>query len=71
VGVSSSQSGSQNTVNNDWTNWLVLHGCDKVKSDDVKGIGKVVGLKFKGDKNNSFDVLSGVGRKNAEGGGEE
>lgn len=26
----SSQSGSHASVNNDWTNWLVLHGCDKV-----------------------------------------
>jgi hypothetical protein len=29
----------------------------------------MVGLNFKGDKNNMFDVLSGVGRKKSEGGG--
>jgi hypothetical protein len=38
-------------------------------SDDVRGLGESVGLKFKGDKNNRFDVLSGVGRKNKEGDG--
>lgn len=67
----SSQSDSQASINNDWTNWLVLHGNDKVMSDDVRGIGKMVGLNFKGDKNNRFDVLSGTGRKDADGGGVE
>jgi hypothetical protein len=40
-----------------------------VMSEDVRGIGKVVGLNFQGDKNKMFIVLSGVGRKNPEGGG--
>jgi len=60
---------SQTSVNNDWTDWLVLHGNKKVVDEDVRGIGKVVGLKFNGDKNNMFNVLSGLGRKNKEGGG--
>ena len=66
---SSSLNGSQAFVNNDWMNWLVLHGSDKAMSEDVRGIGKVVGLNFKRDKNNMFDMLSGVGRKNKEGDG--
>ena len=70
MSANSTQSGSQTSVNkNDWSNWLVVHGNDRVKSDDVRGIGKMVGLNFKGDKNNRFDVLSGVGRKNKEGDG--
>lgn len=40
-------------------------------SDDVCEIGKSVGIKFNGDKNNMFDVLSRVGRKNSEGRGRE
>jgi hypothetical protein len=48
---------------------LVLHGDSKALSDDVRDVGKVVGLHFKGDKNNPFDVLSGIGRKNKEGDG--
>ena len=68
--VTSSNGTSQSSVNNDWTNWLVLHGNDKVLSEDVCEIGRTVGLNFSGDKNNMFDVLSGVGRKNREGGGE-
>ena len=60
---------SQSSVNNEWQNWLVLHGNTKVRPKDVCDIGKVVGLKFTGDKNNMFDVLSGVGRKNNGGSG--
>jgi len=65
----SSNSGSQSSVNNDWGNWLVLHSKEKARSDDVINIGKAVGLKFEGDKNNMFDVLSGGGSKNNNGGG--
>ena len=66
----SSNGTSQTSVNNDWTNWLVLHGNDKVLTDDVCEIGRTVGLNFGGDQYNKFDVLSGVGRKNREGGGD-
>ena len=54
---------SQNSVNNEWQNWLTLHGNATAISKDVCDIGKAVGLSFKGDKNNMFDVLFGVGRK--------
>jgi len=67
--VASTTSTSQTSVNNDWNNWLVLHGNDKVLVEDVCAIGRSVGLKFSGDLNNKFDVLSGMGRKNREGGG--
>ena len=60
---------SQTSVNNDWNNWLVLHGNDTVRSEDVRLIGRNVGLNFTGDQNNMFDVLSGVGRNNREGDG--
>ena len=67
--VASSNCTSQTSENNDWSNWLVLHGNDKVVTKDVCAIGRTVGLNFSGDKNIMFDVLSGVGRKNREGGG--
>lgn len=60
---------SQSSVNNEWQNWLVLHGDAKAVNEDVCDIGKVVGLKFSGDKNNTFDILSGTGRKIDGGGG--
>jgi len=62
---------SQSSVNNDWQSWLVLHGKENKLSQDVCEIGKVVGLKFAGDKNNMFDVLSGIGRKNNGGSGND
>jgi len=61
------QSDSQSSVNNDWKNWLLLHGSDRVAHEDFMGIGKEIGLNFDGDNNNRFDVLSGVSRKNKEG----
>lgn len=45
----------------------MLHGTDCVTTEDVRGIGKEIGIKFAGDKNNMFDVLSSVRRKNKEG----
>ena len=68
--MASTTSNSQTSVNNDWNNWLVLHGNDKVLAEDVCAIGRTVGLTFSGDLNNKFDVLSGMGRKNREGGGD-
>ena len=47
----------------------MLHGNDTVRSEDVRLIGRNVGLNFTGDQNNMFDVLSGVGRNNREGDG--
>jgi len=37
---------SQSSVNNDWKNWLVLHGTKQVANEDVLGIWKDIGLKF-------------------------
>lgn len=56
----SPQSGSQASVNNnDWSNRLVVHGNDKIKADDVRGIGKTVGLNFEGNTKNMFDMFEG------------
>jgi len=48
---------------NDWENWLHLHGkVDKVK-EDVRELGKVVGVKVNCDISNSFNMLSRDGRR--------
>ena len=60
---------SLSSVNNDWKHWLALHGDEKTVNKDVCDITHTVGLKFQGDKNNMFDVLSGTGRKNNGDGG--
>jgi len=52
---------SQASVNNDWQNYVVLHGDEEVAVEDVWGIGKAIGVRFNGDKANMFDVLSRKG----------
>jgi len=48
---------------NDWENWLQLHGkADKVK-EDVRELGKVVGLKVNCVTSNSFNMLLKEGRR--------
>lgn len=50
VALSKSNSpSSSSSVNNDWSNWVVMHGVDKVAVEDVWGIGKAIRLQFKGD----------------------
>ena len=70
VTLSESNSASPSSVNNDWKHWLVLHGDEKTVNKDVSDIAHTVGIKFQGDKNNMFDVLSGTGRKNLGDGGD-
>ncbi|MCI92718.1 sulfate transporter, partial [Trifolium medium] len=53
---------SQESVNKDWENWVVMHGTEKVAVEDVWGIGKAIGVKFNGDDANLFRVLSRKGR---------
>ncbi|PNX65598.1 hypothetical protein L195_g062681, partial [Trifolium pratense] len=39
-------------------NWVAVHGNDQLAVDDVWGIGKAIGVKFKGDNVNMFNILS-------------
>jgi hypothetical protein len=41
----------------------VLHEKPAVVKEDVKEIGRVIGVRFKGDPNNSFNLLSKEGRR--------
>jgi len=65
-----SNSASLSSVNNDWKHWLPLNGDEKTVNNDVCELAHTVGLKFQGDKNNMFDMLSGTGRKNTGEGGD-
>jgi hypothetical protein len=58
----SSHDSSSASVNNDWQHYVVMHGNQKVAVEDVWGVGKAIGVKFNGDPNNMFNVLSRVGR---------
>jgi len=50
-------------VNKDLENWVILHGNSEVVVEDVWGIGREIGIKYKGDKMNRFNVLSKDGRR--------
>ncbi|PNX78871.1 putative sulfate transporter, partial [Trifolium pratense] len=56
--ASSDESSSSSSVNNDWQNWVAMQGSEQMAVDDVWGIGKAIGVKFKGDNVNMFRVLS-------------
>lgn len=61
--LSNSSNTSNSSVNKDWENWVVLHGKKEVAVEDVKEIGKTLGVNFLGDKNNRFNLLSKEGRR--------
>ncbi|MCI65331.1 hypothetical protein A2U01_0086589 [Trifolium medium] len=46
-----------------------MQGNDQVAVDNVWGIGKVIGVKFKGDNVNMFSVVSRAGKGKQEASG--
>lgn len=65
AGTSTSESSknSNSSINHDWENWVILHGKHQAAVDDVKDIGKKVGLTFNCDTGNNFNLLTKEGRK--------
>jgi len=57
VSTSDSSNKSSSSVNNDWENWVLLHGKKEESAADVSDLGKVVGMKFQCDTSNSFNLL--------------
>ncbi|MCI87512.1 endonuclease/exonuclease/phosphatase family protein, partial [Trifolium medium] len=45
------------SVSKDWEHWVALHGSEEVARENVKGMGRVIGVKFNG-VDNMFQVLS-------------
>ena len=63
VSTSNSSNKSSSSVNNDWENWVLLHGKKEELAADVRDLGKVVGVKFQCDSSNSFNLLTRERRK--------
>jgi len=55
---------STSSINKDWEHWMCLQGNNKATNEDVCGIGDFIGVKYKGDNMNKFNVLSKEGRRN-------
>ncbi|GAU12613.1 hypothetical protein TSUD_132230 [Trifolium subterraneum] len=66
IQASSEESSASASVNNDWKNWVVMQGNDQVPEDDVRAIGKSIGVEFKGASENRYSVLFGGGKSKQE-----
>jgi hypothetical protein len=55
---SSNDSSTAVSATNDWQNWVVLKGSTEAKANDIKDIGKSIGVSFQRLDQNSFGVLS-------------
>jgi len=64
--LSTSSNTSNASVNKDWENWVAVHGKKEAVVEDVRVIGKTLGVNFNGDKNNKFNLLS---KREGESGG--
>ena len=55
---------SSSSTSNDWHNWVIVHGSEKVLREDARNIGDTIGVKL-GECNNMFGVLAkkGMGKK--------
>ncbi|PNX61818.1 hypothetical protein L195_g060851 [Trifolium pratense] len=67
--ASCGDSSSSRSNYNDWKNWVAVHGNEQLAVDDVWGIGKAIGIKFKGDNVNMFNILSRAGKGKKENSG--
>jgi preprotein translocase subunit Sec63 len=61
--LSHSSNTSNSSVNKDWENWALLQGKKEVAEEDVREIGRNLGVKFTSDKSNRFHLLTKEGRR--------
>jgi hypothetical protein len=64
--ANNSNSAASETSDNDWRNWVAVHGNDQLAMEDIQGIGQTIGVTFRGDKENMFNVLSRSGISKGE-----
>jgi len=61
--TSESSKNLNSSVNKDYEHWVVMHGNKEAVKADVKDLGKVIEVSYKGDPNNNFNLLSKEGRR--------
>ncbi|MCH79398.1 endonuclease/exonuclease/phosphatase family protein [Trifolium medium] len=66
---SSTVSSSSVSANNDWQHWVIMKENEKVVADDVREVGKAIGVEYNGVNENMFSVLArkGIAKKSASG----
>ncbi|GAU38950.1 hypothetical protein TSUD_363890 [Trifolium subterraneum] len=55
---SSADTVSSASVNNDWKHWVVMHGTEKTAVDDIRDIGKAIGVVLNDEHSNMFSALA-------------
>jgi hypothetical protein len=60
--VSSVVADSSASDTNDWKHWVVMQGNDQVAEDDVREVGKAIGVTLKGVNENMFSVIARTGK---------
>ena len=60
---SDSSNSSGSSVNKDYENWIKLKGTSEATTADVENTRRVIGVKYKGDVMNKYNVLSKEGRR--------
>jgi len=58
-----STNNSLSSVNKDWEHWVTLQGGVEEATEDVFEIGSLIGVKYKGEIQNNFNLLSKEGRR--------
>lgn len=58
-----SSKNSSSSIPHDWENWVHLHGKMESVAEDVKSLGKVVGVKYQCATLNRFNMLLKEGRR--------
>lgn len=63
ISSSESSKNSSSSVNKDWENWVLVRGKATKVAEDVKEIGRVVGLTYECETKNCFNLLTKEGRR--------
>jgi hypothetical protein len=69
--ASSDLRSASGTSDNDWRNWVAVHGNDQVAMEDIRGIGQSIGVTFRGDVENMFNALTRAGNNKGEASGHQ
>jgi hypothetical protein len=63
ISSSESSKNSSSSVNKDWENWVLVRGKSDNVVEDVKEIGRVVGVTYECETKNCFNLLTKEGRR--------
>jgi len=61
--ANASKDNSSSSRGNDWVHWVHLHGEPKLVAEDVKDLGKIVGVNYLCNTTNTFNLLTREGRR--------